>query len=138
MLKRFGLCLTVLGYVTLARGPLMALLHPGAEGATHDGHGMAMPMPAEPSDPWNAAVLGALAVAGVVLAVVPIFRRGERWALWTSLAIWMILAAVRFATDPRCLLVLDPHQHGCHTFVIALISGVAGLVCLGASRRPIN
>ena len=137
MLKRLGLCLTVLGYLTLARGPLLALLHPGAESAGHDGThgGMAMPMPADSADPWHAAVLGALALAGIVLAVVPLFKRGERWALWTSLAIWMILAAVRLSTDPRCLLVLDPHQHGCHTFVIALVTSVVGLACLAPDRR---
>jgi hypothetical protein len=32
------------------------------------------------------------------------------------------------ATDPRCLVVLDIHQHGCHTFIIAIVLGVAGLI----------
>jgi len=43
-------------------------------------------------------------------------RRGERWAIWTSLATLMILLGTRMVSDPRCLVVLDPHQHGCHTF----------------------
>jgi hypothetical protein len=34
----------------------------------------------------------------------------------------------RVTTDPRCLVVLDPHQHGCHTFMIATLLGVVGLV----------
>ncbi len=34
----------------------------------------------------------------------------------------------RMAADPRCLVVLDPHQHGCHTFMIAVLLGLAGLM----------
>ena len=69
----------------------------------------------------------ALALAGIVLALVPL-RRGERWALWTQLAMLVILFSARMASDPRCLVVLDPHQHGCHSFVIAIVLGVIGLV----------
>ena len=68
-----------------------------------------------------------LAVAGVVMALIPL-RRGERWALWTQLAVLIILLVTRALTDPRCLVVLDPHQHGCHTFMIAVFLGVVGLV----------
>jgi len=39
----------------------------------------------------------------------------------------VILFVTRVATDPRCLVVLDPHQHGCHSFMIAAILGVVGL-----------
>ena len=69
----------------------------------------------------------ALAVAGIVLALIPL-RRGEQWALWTQLAVLIILLVTRAVTDPRCLMVLDPHQHGCHTFMIAVALGVIGLV----------
>lgn len=76
--------------------------------------------------PWPVALATALAVAGVMLAVVPL-RRGERWALWTELAILVILFVTRIRTDPRCLVVLDPHQHGCHSFMIAVLLGIVGL-----------
>jgi hypothetical protein len=68
-----------------------------------------------------------VALTGIVLAVAPI-RRGERWAMWTVLMMLAILFLARITTDPRCLVVLDPHQHGCHTFMIAVLVGVAGLV----------
>jgi cell division inhibitor SulA len=61
-----------------------------------------------------------------MLALVPL-RRGERWALWTLLAMLLIPVITRLATDPRCLVVLDPHQHGSHTFMIAVLLGIVGL-----------
>jgi len=60
-----------------------------------------------------------------MLALVPV-RRGERWVLWTSSAMSIILF-VTGIRPPRCLVVLDPHQHGCHTFMIAVLLGVVGL-----------
>jgi hypothetical protein len=84
------------------------------------------PLP-EYSKPWPAALMGSLGVSGIVLTLIPI-RRGERWAMFTSFATFAILFVTRMVTDPRCLVVLDPHQHGCHTFIIAVVLGVAGLV----------
>jgi hypothetical protein len=77
--------------------------------------------------PWPMALGCALTVAGIMLALVPL-RSGERWALCTQLAIFVILFVTRMMSDPRCLVVLDPHQHGCHTFMIAMVLGVIGLV----------
>ena len=87
---------------------------------------------AQYASPWPVALGCALAVAGIMLALVPL-RRGERWALWTQLAVLTILFMTRMLTDPRCLVVLDPHQHGCHTFMIAVVLGVIGLVM---ARKP--
>ena len=81
----------------------------------------------EYAGPWPVALTCTVALAGIMLAVVPI-RRGERWSWWTSLGMFAILFGTRIATDPRCLVVLDPHQHGCHTFMIAVVLGVAGLI----------
>ena len=75
----------------------------------------------------------ALSVAGIMLALVPL-RRGERWALWTQLAMLATLFFTRILTDPRCLVVLDPHQHGCHSFMIATALGVVGLLLAGHKR----
>jgi hypothetical protein len=44
----------------------------------------------------------------------------------------MIIPLVtRLATDPRCRVVLDPHQHGCHTVMIAVLLGIVGLALAG-------
>jgi nicotinamide riboside transporter PnuC len=102
-------------YISLAT-PAYARAHPHLDPA----------IVAEYAGPWPMALGCALAVAGIMLAVVPL-RRGERWALWTQLSVLVILFATRMATDPRCLVVLDPHQHGCHTFMIAVVLGVVGL-----------
>jgi MFS family permease len=87
-------------------------------------------MLAQYAAPWPIALACAVAVAGIVLALVPL-RRGERWSLWTSLAMLIIMFVTRIATDPRCL-VVHPHQHGCHTFMIAIALGVVGLALAGS------
>lgn len=83
-------------------------------------------MLAQYAAPWPVALASALVVAGIMLALVPL-RRGERWALWTELAILGILFLTRLTSDPRCLVVFDPHQHGCHSFMIAALLGIVGL-----------
>jgi hypothetical protein len=76
--------------------------------------------------PWPVALASAVVVAGIMMALIPL-RRGERWAVWTELAVLIVLFVTRLTTDPRCLVVLDPHQHGCHSFMIAVVVGVVGL-----------
>ena len=90
-------------------------------------------MLAEYAAPWPVTLACALSAVGITLALIPI-RRGERWGLWTSFATFVILLVSRIATDPRCLVVLDPHQHGCHTFMIAVTLGIVGLALAGSSR----
>ena len=92
-------------------------------------------MLAEYAAPWPVALAFVLAVVGILLALIPI-HRGELWAKWTSLATFLILLATRLATDSRCLVVFDPHQHGCHTFMIAAVLGIVGLVLVGFNRSP--
>jgi hypothetical protein len=67
--------------------------------------------------------------------LIPI-RRRERWAMWTSFATLAALLVTRLATDPRCLVVLDPHQHGCHTFMIAVLLALIGLALVAFSPSP--
>jgi len=119
-MRNVGVGFVVAAYVLL----LYAALSAPAYAWTHQHLGAAML--AEYATPWPVALVCALAVSGIMLAVIPL-RRGERWALWTSLAMLIILMVPRIATDPRCLVVLDPHQHGCHTFMIAVVLGLAGL-----------
>ena len=109
-------------YMSLA-GPAYARAHPHLDPA----------MLAAYASPWPVALACALAIMGIMLALVPV-RRGEAWAVWTSLVTLAILLITRVVTDPRCLVVLDPHQHGCHTFMIAIVLGVIGLALAGVSR----
>lgn len=129
MPRKIGIALIVLCYALLLyfslSSPAYAHAHPHLDATRL----------AQYASPWPVALGSALALAGITLAVIPI-RRGERWALFTSLAVLIILFATRMSTDPRCLVVLDPHQHGCHTFVIAMILGLAGLALAGFSRQP--
>ena len=103
-------------YISLS-APLYAKAHPHLDPA----------LLAQYAAPWPVALACSLALMGIMLALIPL-RRGERWSLWTSLSIFVILFITRMATDPRCLVVLDPHQHGCHTFMIAVVLGIVGLV----------
>jgi len=126
-MRKTGICLVVATYALLLYmslgAPWYARAHPHLDPVRL----------AEYARPWPVALACALALAGIMLAVVPL-RRGERWAFWTSLAMMLILLGTRLATDPRCLVVLDPHQHGCHTFMIAILVGVIGLAL--SWRKP--
>ena len=128
-MRRIGVGLVVLAYALLLytslAAPAYARAHP------HLGASML----AQYAGPWPVALGCALAIAGIMLAVVPI-RRGEKWALWTSLAMLLLLLGTRLALDPRCAVVLDPHQHGCHTFMMSIVIGVVGLVLVGLSQSP--
>lgn len=127
MLRKVGVALVVTSYALL----LYASLAAPAYARSHPQLGA--PMLAEYAAPWPVALGCALAIVGIALALVPI-RRGEKWALWLSFGTLIILLIARLTTDPRCMVVLDPHQHGCHTFMIAIVLGVAGLVSAGFSR----
>ena len=120
-MRKVGVGLVVAAYLLLVfislGAPIYAHAHPELDPV----------LAGEFASPWPVALACALALAGIVLALVPL-RRGERWALWTQLAVLVILFSARMASDPRCLVVLDPHQHGCHSFVIAIVLGVIGLV----------
>jgi hypothetical protein len=96
-------------------------------------------MLAEYAGAWPVALACSLGLTEIILALIPI-RKGERWAMATALATYVILFVTRMKTDPRCLLVLDPHQHGCHTFMIAVVLGVAGLALawFGGAAAPAN
>ena len=128
-MKKTGVGLVVTAYVLLMymslAGPAYARAHPHLDPA----------MLAAYASPWTIALACGLAIMGIMLALIPV-RRGEAWAVWTSLITLTLLLITRLATDPRCLVVLDPHQHGCHTFMIAILLGVVGLVFAGLTRTP--
>jgi nicotinamide riboside transporter PnuC len=127
--RKVGVGLVVMAYglllyISLA-APSYARAHPHLDRA----------LLAQYASPWPVALGCTVAMSGIVLALVPI-RYGERWAVWTSLAMLIVLLATRFASDPRCLVVLDPHQHGCHSFMIAVVLGIVGLSLAGARQLP--
>ena len=128
-MRKASVVLLTLGYFVLVNGRIARLLHGRPFVSEHVMPGIAMPAAQPGAAAWENALIFSLAFVGVVLALIPL-RRGERWAGWTSAAVWAVLGGTRFATDPQCLQVLDVHRHGCHTFVIALVVAVAGLVCI--------
>jgi hypothetical protein len=119
-MRKVGVGLVVAAYVLL----LYTTLAARAYASSHAYLGAAFLAAYEA--PWPLALASTVVVAGIVLALIPL-RRGQRWAWWTLLAMLAICFFPRMATDPRCLVVLDPHQHGCHTFVIASLLEVIGL-----------
>jgi|GEM_PF-1071724 len=87
--------------------------------------------------PPSAAALALTAVllaAGVVLALLPI-RLGAWYGVWATVVVWIAIVAPRMARDPRCWQVLDPHKHGCHTFMLSVAIGVAGMVCCAFAQN---
>lgn len=127
-MRKTGLGLLLAAYALLLyialTAPAYARAHPHLDAVMLAGYGA----------PWPVALACAFAVAGIMLGLIPI-RRGELWAVWTSLAMLVIVLITRIATDPRCSVVLDPHQHGCHTFMIAELFGVVGLALAGFGRH---
>jgi hypothetical protein len=116
-----GVALVVAAYALLLyislSAPFYARAHPHLDPVLH----------AQYAAPWPVALACSLALMGIMLALVPL-RRGERWALGTALSIFVVLFVTRITTDPRCLVVLDPHQHGCHSFMIAMVLGAIGML----------
>ncbi len=121
MIRKVGVGLVVAAYSALLYTSLAAPAY--ARAHMH----LDASMRAEYAGPWPVALGSSLSITGIMLALIPI-RRGERWAIWTSLVTFIIMLGTRMAADPRCLVVLDPHQHGCHTFMIAVLLGLAGLM----------
>jgi uncharacterized membrane protein len=128
MRLRIGVWLTVAAYLLLLYGalsaPAYARSHPHLDAA----------MLAAYAAPWPVGMTSVVALTGVVLAIIPV-RRGEKWAVWICLATFAILFVVRITTDARCLVVLDPHQHGCHTFILLVLIGITGLILAAFGRQ---
>ena len=122
--EKGGVGLGVLAYALLL---YMSLAAPAYARAHQD---LGPAMLAAYAAPWPAALGCTVAVSGIVLALIPL-HRGERWAVWVLLAMMIIPFVTRLATDPGCRVVLDPHQHGCHTVMLAVLLGIVGLALAG-------
>jgi len=119
-MKRLGLVMIVVAYALLVATAVLGRLF-GREHSHLDPVQLAGYV-----EPWPVTLVIVFGLVGMVLALIPV-RRGERWAIATSALALLALFAVRMTTDPLCLVVLDPHQHGCHTFMIAMVLGLGGL-----------
>jgi phosphatidylglycerophosphate synthase len=116
-MKKAGVVMVVASYVLLLFLAWMARVY-----AREDGYRI----PAMFAEPSQVTLTFTLAIASIMLALVPL-RRGERWAGWTMIAMWPPVFLTRFVTDPRCWAVLNPHQHGCHSYMIASLLNIVGL-----------
>ncbi len=126
--RKVGITLLLAAYALLfyisVSAPFYARAHPHLDPGMRAQYGSA----------WPVSLACAVALTGMVLTLIPL-RNGEHWAWCTQLAVWAILFITRISSDPRCLVVLDPHQHGCHSFMIATALGVIGLVLCGGRRN---
>ncbi|PYT67373.1 MAG: hypothetical protein DMG39_24225 [Acidobacteria bacterium] len=123
-MRKTGISLLVAAYV-LALYTSLADAHAHAQlGAT---------LLAAYAAPWPVVPACVLALNGLILAVIPI-RCGKNWAIWLSVATLLALLATHAVTDARCLLVLGPHGHGCHTFMISMVLGLVGLALAASSQ----
>lgn len=120
-MRKAGVTLLVLGWLLLLYTALGAPAYARAHAHMLDAR-----MIGAYADPWPVALTSTIAFFGVVLAMGPV-RRGERWASLTTLVAIAVLFATRIASDPRCLVVLDVHQHGCHSFMIAMVMCLIGV-----------
>jgi hypothetical protein len=125
---RVGVGLTVAAYLLLLYGALAAPAY------AHSHSYLDPAMLAAYAAPWPVAMTSVFAITGIALALIPV-RRGEKWAVWLCLSTFAILLIVRITTDARCLAVLNPHQHGCHTFIILVLIGTTGLILSGFGKR---
>ncbi|MDP9266709.1 MAG: hypothetical protein M3P27_00100 [Acidobacteriota bacterium] len=115
-------------------------LHDMAEHAGQPGSGamsQASGPAAGPASTTAIVLTGVLLVAGVLLALFPI-RQGAWYGVWGTLVVWIAIAGPRILNDPRCWQVLDPNQHGCHTFMLSVLIGVAGMVCCAVAGRNLS
>jgi hypothetical protein len=113
-----GRCIAVLGYAVLGVNAVLNYMW----GSSHSEH---MHESGQYLGLWPTTVVIALSFAMITLLFTAEASRQKR-AL-TSLAGILIVGIPRIATDPRCLANITT-QHGCHTFMAAML-----LVLVGAA-----
>jgi hypothetical protein len=113
-----GRCIAVFGYAVLSVNAVLNYMW----GSSHSEH---MHESGQYLGLWPTTVVIALSFAMITLLFTAEASRQKR-AL-TSLAGILIVGIPRIATDPRCLANITT-QHGCHTFMAAML-----LVLVGAA-----
>jgi hypothetical protein len=79
------------------------------------------------ASPWPFVLAGALALAGAIVAT----KSVRQMLRWSRLSLFLMLIAIltlELVFNPRCAVVLDFDQHGCHSPMIAIVLGAIGVV----------
>lgn len=75
---------------------------------------------------WPVVLACAIAFAGFILAATSL-RSVLRWTRPILFLMLLAILTTELLFNPRCRVVLDPQQHGCHSTMIAIILGAVGL-----------
>ena len=75
---------------------------------------------------WPVVLASMIALSGLIL-VATSFRKILRFARPVLLLMLLAILTIELLFNPRCWVVLDPNQHGCHSTMIAIVLGVVGL-----------
>src|SRR3954471_22145491 len=115
-----GRCIAALGYAVLGVNAVLNYMW----GSSHSEH---MHESGQYLGLWPTTVVIALSFAMITLLFTAEASRQKR-AL-TSLAGILIVGIPRIATDPRCLANITT-QHGCHTFMAAMLLVLVGVALM--------
>jgi hypothetical protein len=75
---------------------------------------------------WPVVLAGAVALSGLILTATSL-RQTMRWARLVLFVMLLTILTIELRFNPRCWVVLDPQQHGCHSTMIAIVLGAVGL-----------
>jgi hypothetical protein len=75
---------------------------------------------------WPVVLACTIAFAGLILAATSL-RHMLRWTRPILFLMLLSILTIELLFNPRCWVVLDPNQHGCHSTMIAIILGAIGL-----------
>jgi hypothetical protein len=75
---------------------------------------------------WPVVLASMIAFSGLILAATS-FHGIPRWARPILFLMLLSILTVELLFNPRCWLVLDPQEHGCHSTMIAIVLGAVGL-----------
>jgi hypothetical protein len=75
---------------------------------------------------WPVVLACAVAFSGLILTA-SLLRQTMPWTRTILFLMLLSILTVELLFNPRCWVVLDPQQHGCHSTMIAIVLGAVGL-----------
>jgi hypothetical protein len=75
---------------------------------------------------WPLALASPIALGGLILAAKSV-RGIQRWTRSILFLMLLLILTAELLFNPRCWVVLDPSQHGCHSAMIAIVLGAVGV-----------